>query len=70
MELKGVPVRIELGPRDLENSQVLLKARDEADKVTVEIGQVVSAIEQELETMQTRLYEKAKAFRNVNSHTC
>lgn len=31
-ELKGVPVRIELGPRDLENNQALLKARDEEEK--------------------------------------
>lgn len=68
-ELKGVPVRIELGPRDLENNQVILKARDEDEKITVSIESVVEAVEKELETMQQRLYEKAKAFRDANSHT-
>ncbi len=68
-ELKGVPVRIELGPRDLDNNQVLMKARDEAEKVSVSIETVVESIKQELATMQTRLFEKAKAFREEHSHT-
>ena len=68
-ELKGVPVRIELGPGDLENNQAILKARDEDEKVTVSLESVVEAIENEMETMQKRLFEKAKAFRDANSHT-
>lgn len=68
-ELKGVPVRIELGPRDLENQQGLMKARDEEEKVSVSLETIVESIETELETMQTRLFEKARAFRSNNSHT-
>lgn len=68
-ELKGVPVRIELGPRDLEKDQVLLKARDEDGKIEVQLDDVVARIEEELTTMQTRLLEKAKAFRTEHSHT-
>ncbi|AXI00800.1 proline--tRNA ligase [Sporosarcina sp. PTS2304] len=68
-ELKGVPVRLELGPRDLENSQALMKARDGEEKVAVNLSDVVGSIEQELTTMQTRLLEKARTFREEHSHT-
>ena len=46
-----------------------MKARDEADKVSVDLETAVESIEKELETMQTRLLEKARAFRAENSHT-
>lgn len=70
-ELKGVPVRLELGPRDFDNTQILMKARDEADKatLTLDIDAVVATVETELTTMQKRLYDKAKAFREEHSHT-
>ena len=42
-ELKGVPVRVELGPRDLENNQALIKARDEDEKVSVDIPNISGA---------------------------
>ncbi|MBE1556245.1 proline--tRNA ligase [Sporosarcina limicola] len=67
-ELKGVPVRVELGPRDLENNQALIKARDEDEKEAVELSALVARIEEELVTMQTRLLEKARAFREKHSH--
>ena len=68
-ELKGVPVRVELGPRDLDNDQVLLKARDVEDKEAVALTALVSRIEEELFTMQSRLLEKARTFREMHSHT-
>ncbi|ARD48520.1 proline--tRNA ligase [Sporosarcina sp. P37] len=68
-ELKGVPVRLELGPRDLDNNQALMKARDGEEKVAVDLAEAVSSIEQELEAMQKRLLEKARTFREENSHT-
>lgn len=68
-ELKGVPVRVELGPRDLEKNQALIKARDEDEKEAVELSDLLMRIEEELVTMQTRLLEKARAFREEHSHT-
>ncbi len=68
-ELKGVPVRVELGPRDLDNEQALIKARDAEEKEAVELTSLVVRIEDELVTMQSRLLEKARAFREKNSHT-
>ncbi|WP_438314282.1 proline--tRNA ligase [Sporosarcina sp. FA9] len=68
-ELKGVPVRVELGPRDLEKDQALIKARDEGEKEAVELSVLVARIEEELVTMQARLLTKARAFRETHSHT-
>ena len=59
----------ELGPRDLEKNQALIKARDEEEKEAVELSVLISRIEEELVTMQTRLLDKARAFRENNSHT-
>lgn len=67
-ELKGVPVRVELGPRDLEKNQALIKARDEDEKEAVELSVLVARIEEELATMQTRLLDKARTFREKHSH--
>lgn len=68
-ELKGVPVRLELGPRDLDNNQALIKARDGGEKVAVDLTEAVASIEQELQTMQKRLLENARTFRDEHSHT-
>lgn len=66
-ELKGVPLRIELGPRDLEQGHVILKARDVADKETVAMTDFVTTIQAALTTMQGRLLASAKAM--VAQHT-
>ncbi|GKV70032.1 proline--tRNA ligase 2 [Sporosarcina sp. NCCP-2716] len=68
-ELKGVPLRVELGPRDLENEQAMVKLRDEDGKNAQPLEGLAEQIEQELKTMQTRLLEKARVFRDENSHT-
>ncbi|MCW6676218.1 proline--tRNA ligase [Aerococcaceae bacterium NML180378] len=68
-ELRGVPVRIECGPRDLENEQVMLKARDLADKVAVPFTDFVSTVQAELNTMQTRLLEAAREMNRGNYYT-
>lgn len=68
-ELKGVPMRVECGPRDLENQQVMTKMRDASEKVAVEIDTLVPFILQELEKMQSRLLETARCNRHANEHT-
>ena len=68
-ELKGVPVRVELGPRDLAKNEALIKARDEEEKVAVALPTIADYVEGALKTMQTRLLEKARAFRENHSHT-
>ncbi|WP_040285004.1 proline--tRNA ligase [Sporosarcina koreensis] len=68
-ELKGVPLRIELGPRDLESDHAMVKMRDEDGKTARPLEGLAETIEQELTAMQTRLLEKARKFRDENSHT-
>lgn len=60
-ELKGVPVRIELGPRDLAAGQVVLVARDTRDKVAVPLEAVARAVEDMLAAIQDRLLATARA---------
>lgn len=68
-ELKGVPMRIELGPRDLENNQVMTKMRDLDKKETHAIDGLESFILEQLDIMQTRLLEKARAYRSEQEYT-
>lgn len=60
-ELKGIPIRIEIGPRDLKQGQVTLARRDTHQKTAVKMDDVVHAVEQLLEEIQNNLYAKAKA---------
>ena len=53
----------------MENNQAIIKARDEEEKVAVELPTIADCIEGALKTMQARLLEKARAFREKHSHT-
>lgn len=61
-EMKGVPVRVELGPKDLAKQQVVVIRRDTGVKEIVPLGNVKTYIETLLETIQHDLYAKAKHF--------
>jgi prolyl-tRNA synthetase len=62
-ELKGACVRVEVGPRDLENNSVVIARRDSGEKATVGLDQANEAIRSSLDSMQKAMYEKALAFR-------
>jgi prolyl-tRNA synthetase len=59
-ELKGVPVRIEIGPRDLKQNHVTLARRDTGKKTTAPMDEAAQATEKLLEEIQNNLYAKAK----------
>lgn len=61
-EMKGVPLRLELGPRDLEAGQVALTKRYNGEKLVGSIEEVEKEIPALLETIQEEMYQKAKAF--------
>ncbi|MET4561731.1 prolyl-tRNA synthetase [Lysinibacillus parviboronicapiens] len=67
-EQKGASLRVEFGPRDFQNNQVVIKIRDEEEKITVALDRFMDVIEEELKVMQKRLLEKARQFRDANSH--
>jgi prolyl-tRNA synthetase len=67
-ELKGVPVRIAIGPRDTENGTLEVARRDTLEKETIKKEIVVAYITELLEKIQKNIFSKALAFRNANTH--
>lgn len=61
-EMKGVPVRIEIGPKDLEKKQVVVVRRDTGKKDFVKITQLAKYLPSLLEEIQTNLFNNAKKF--------
>jgi prolyl-tRNA synthetase len=66
-ELKGVPIRIEVGPRDVKNEQVVVVRRDTREKTIVKEADLKGVIEKMLDDIQADIFQKAKDFRD--SHT-
>ena len=66
-EMKGVPLRLELGPRDIEAGVCVAARRDSGEKVTVPLAELETAVPQLLEAVQQGLFDKAK--RNLDEHT-
>jgi prolyl-tRNA synthetase len=63
-ELKGVPVRIAVGPRDLENNQVEIARRDTKEKTTVSMDGITATVSQLLLDIQSNLFNRAKKYRD------
>lgn len=63
-EMKGVPVRIEVGPRDIEQGVVTYARRDTCDKATMPIGGIAEGIASLLDEIQSNMYSKSLAFRD------
>ncbi len=61
-ELKGVPLRIEIGPKDVQNEQAVLVRRDNNEKITVKSKDVEKKIEETLSDIQDSLFKKAKDY--------
>jgi prolyl-tRNA synthetase len=66
-ESKGVPVRVAMGPRDLENGKAEIARRDNKTKEVVDFDGLENHIEQLLADIQVNLLERAKAFRSENT---
>ncbi len=68
-ELKGVPVRLAIGPRDLENGTVEVARRDTKEKEVLSLIDIETKIPHLLEAIQNNIYQKALDFRDQNIHT-
>ena len=68
-EMKGVPLRMEVGPRDMAEGNVILARRDMDKKISFSCENVNEKIPTILEKIQQSLYAQALAFRNENIHT-
>ena len=67
-EMLGIPARIEIGPKDIENGQVVVVRRDTREKIVVPMDEVTTKLSEILETIQKDLYTKAKAFLDSHIH--
>ncbi|KXG78117.1 Proline--tRNA ligase [Fervidicola ferrireducens] len=68
-EMKGVPVRLEIGPRDLAQNQVLLVRRDTGEKIQVKESDLVNYLNKLLEDIQANMFKQAKKFMDDNTNT-
>ncbi len=64
-EMKGVPIRLEVGPRDIENNQVMIMRRDTLEKSTLSMDGLAESISALLETVQKEMYQKSKERRDA-----
>ena len=66
-EMKGFPLRLEVGPRDMENGQCVIVRRDNREKTVVKFEDVTTVVLQLLDTVQKALFDKA--LKNREEHT-
>ena len=62
-ELRGVPLRLEIGPKDIEKSTVLVARRDTREKEAVPVEGLVASVRARLEQIQRTLFDRAVQFR-------
>jgi prolyl-tRNA synthetase len=68
-EMKGVPVRLVIGPRDVENNEVEISRRDEDGKHTASLDGIADHVTTMLDEIQTGLFNRALEFREQRTHT-
>ncbi len=66
-EMRGIPLRVEIGPKDIEKGQAVLVRRDNHEKITISLEELEAKVEEVLDTIQKDMFERAKAHRD--SHT-
>ena len=68
-EMRGIPVRIEVGPRDLANGEAVVVRRDNGEKQTVKLDQLETLIPELLDTIQKDMLEKARVHRDEHTYS-
>lgn len=67
-EMRGIPVRIEIGPKDIEANQAVIVRRDTREKTVVSLDELETKLAEILDTMQSEMLERARTHRDT--HTC
>ncbi len=65
-EMKGVPLRVECGPRDLENGQCVIVRRTDREKIVVKLEELEAAVAEQLEVVHSDMFARAK--KNLDEH--
>lgn len=69
-EMKGVPVRVEIGPKDIENNQCVLATRHNGEKTIVSLDDIACTVEKKLSEVHDGMYEKALKNREEHTYSC
>jgi len=68
-EMRGIPLRVEIGPRDIESNQAVISRRDTGEKITVSLDEIDTVVASLLETIQKDMLEKARDHRDAHTYT-
>lgn len=68
-EIKGIPVRVEIGPKDIEANQAVVVRRDTREKIKVSLDEIEKKIGEILELMQREMLERARVHRDAHTST-
>lgn len=68
-EMKGVPLRVELGPKDIEKNQAVIVRRDSREKYFVSLDELESKVSELLQEVQTSMLEKARIHRDEHTYS-
>ena len=68
-EMRGIPIRVEIGPKDIEANQCVLVRRDTGEKITISIDDLEDTATALLETIQKDMFEKAKKHRDAHTYS-
>ena len=66
-EIKGIPTRIEIGPKDIEKNQAVIVRRDTREKIVVSLDELEEKLSEVLETMQSEMLERARTHRDAHT---
>ncbi len=69
-EMKGVPLRLEIGPRDIEQNQCVIVRRDTREKIVVSLDELETKVPELLTAVRDGIYNKALANREKRTYTC
>ena len=67
-EMRGIPLRVEIGPRDIEANKALIVRRDTSEKIEVSLDEIDAKVGELLESIQKDMYNKALNHREENTH--
>lgn len=67
-EMRGIPIRIEIGPKDIEANQAIIVRRDTREKTVVSLDEIESKVSEILDRMQSEMLERARAHRDEHTY--
>ena len=68
-EMRGIPIRVEIGPKDIEANQAVIVRRDTREKIMVSLDEITAKVGETLEKMQSDMLERARVHRDTHTYS-